>query len=235
MSRPLIGLSGRQKKGSKIVGFPDVLHHLDIDLYFADYSRGVLEAGGIPVHLPMCVDPADLAGKLDGVLLSGGADIDPSRFGQQSETMDFPPEAERDEFELNLLSAADDNELPVLGICRGLQMVNVHRGGSLNQVVPPHARFSDMPDFEAHDVTFEADSQLADLYGTERRVNSLHHQTVKDLGRDLLVTAHAPDGEIEGLESTDGRILAVQWHPEMMVTRPDDPIFGWIVNAASQR
>lgn len=235
MSRPLIGLSGRQKRGSQILGMPDVLHHLDLDLYFADYARGVLEAGGIPVHLPMGLNPADVADRLDGVLLSGGADIDPLQFGAAPETDDFPPEPARDEFELALLTEADTNSLPVLGICRGLQMVNVHRGGTLNQDVPPHARFSEMPHTEAHDVRFESDSRLAQLYGPDRTVNSLHHQTVQELGRDLRVTARADDGVVEGIESIDGRIVAVQWHPEMMVSRADDPIFSWIVEAAACR
>ncbi len=214
---------------------PEVLHHLELDLYFADYARGILEAGGIPVHLPMGLNPADVADRLDGVLLSGGADIDPLKFGAEPETNDFPPEPARDEFELALLTEADTRSLPVLGICRGLQMVNVHRGGTLNQDVPPHARFNEAPTTEAHAVTFESDSRLAQLYGADRVVNSLHHQTVQELGRDLRVTATADDGVVEGIESTDGRVVAVQWHPEMMVTRPDDPIFGWIVEAAAQR
>ncbi len=233
MSRPLIGLSGRRKVGSNIAGFPEILHHLDLDLYFADYARGVIEAGGIPVHLPMDVDPADLMDRLDGLMLSGGADIDPLRYGAESETEDFPPEPERDQFELDLLTQADAGSIPVLGICRGLQMVNVHRGGSLNQDVPPHARFSEPPQTEAHAVSLVPDSRLGQLYGPDRNVNSLHHQTIEQLGSDLRVTAHADDGTIEGIESTDGRIVAVQWHPEMMVSRPNDPIFGWLVEAAS--
>lgn len=235
MPRPLIGLPGRRKLASAIAGFPEVMDHIEVDLYLADYSRGVLEAGGLPVNLPIDADPVELADRLDGVLLTGGADIGPERYGHEPETDLFPPEILRDDFELALLGRAVERELPVLGICRGLQLINIHAGGTLNQDVPPHSRFDVVPDTEVHPVDFVEGSVLHGLYGDSRPVNSLHHQTVMDLAPGLQITGRADDGTVEGLESADGRLVAVQWHPEMMSSRDNDPIFGWLVEAATAR
>jgi len=232
MALPLIGLPGRRKTGHDIIGMPTSLLDLEVDLYFADYARGILEAGGLPVHLPLDADPAALAERLDAVVLTGGADIDPSRYGAAPETDQFPPEPIRDAFELTLLDVAVQRELPVLGICRGLQLINIAAGGTLHQDVPPHACFDDPPEQLAHAVTVRAGSTLHALYGDRVEVNSLHHQTVDELGDRLSITATAEDGTVEGLESADGRLLAVQWHPEMMATRDGDPAFAWIVEAA---
>lgn len=231
-SRPLIGLSGRRKTGAHLVETAPTLRHLEADWYYADYARGVLEAGGLPVHLPLDVDPALFVGRLDGVLLSGGADIAPAAYGAVSETDDFPPEPERDAFELTLLTGAAESGIPVLGICRGLQMLNVFAGGTLHQHVPAHARFDEATHSLAHAVEFSPGSTLAELYGTSLDVNSLHHQTVDRVGDNLRVTACAQD-TVEGLEHDTLPIVAVQWHPEMLPSRNTDPIFRWLVERAS--
>ncbi len=231
--RPLIGITGRRKRGDQLVGNLDVLAHMPVDLYYADYGRGVLEAGGIPVHLPLDVDPGDLVPRLDGVLLTGGADVDPNRYGHASTTDAFPPEPFRDEHECAVLDAAYADRLPVAGICRGLQVVNVHAGGTLHQDVPTHSGFAEPVDTEWHRVDFTAGSVLGGLYGADRPVNSLHHQTVDELGDGLVVTARAEDGSVEGLEHADLPVVAVQWHPEMLPTRADDPLFAWLVGRAS--
>ena len=228
---PLIGLPGRRKRASEISGFPDTMAERAVDLYMADYARGVIEAGGIPVHLPIDVDPAAVGQRLDGLGLPGGTDIDPIRFGADPHPELLAPEPERDDFELGLMSAALDADIPVLGICRGIQLVNVHRGGTLHQHVPEHNRF-DLPiHTNIHRVDFAEGSILRDLYGPSAEVNSLHHQTVAEVGRDLTVAAQADDGTIEALEMSDS-VVAVQWHPELMPTRPTDPIFGWLVERA---
>lgn len=233
-SRPMIGLSGRRKTGASIVGTPEPLYHLEGDWYYADYARGVWEAGGLPVHLPLDVDPAEFVERLDGIVLTGGADIGPELYGADSETEEFPPEPERDEFELGLYRAACGIALPTLGICRGLQLINVADGGSLHQHVPAHAGFDRPPETLLHSVAFEQGSILADLYGESMKTNSLHHQIVDDVGRGLRVTASAPDGTVEGLEHESLPIVAVQWHPEMLPQRATDPIFTWLVDAASR-
>lgn len=235
MTRPLIGLSGRRKKGADIVGNFETLADLDIDLYYSDYGRGVLEAGGLPMYLPIDIDPADAIEHLDGVVLTGGTDIAPRRYGHDPIADLHEPEPERDDFELALLGLASDRSLPTLGICRGLQLINVHAGGTLHQDVPVHAAFDRSPDTHSHSVTLTEGSSLATLYGTSHLVNSLHHQTIADLGTNLTATAQADDGTIEGIEHDSLPIVAVQWHPEMLATRSTDPIFAWLVDAARSK
>ncbi len=230
-SPPLIGLPGRRKKGKQITDFPDILADLDLDLYFADDARGVIDAGGIPVHLPVDVDIA-VAGRLDGLVLTGGTDIDPRRYGADPHPELLAPEPERDELELGLFSAALASEVPVLGICRGIQLINVHQGGTLDQHTPDHARFDVPVTHGVHEITFTEGSTVHALYGDSLAVNSLHHQAVDEVGDGLEATGWAEDGTIEALELGD-RVVAVQWHPEMMATRSTDPIFRWIVERAS--
>lgn len=233
MRRPLIGLPGRRKAAGQVAGFPTVLADLDIDVYIADYGRAVAAAGGIPVNLPFDVDPGEIVDRLDGLLLTGGADIAPARYGAEPETDEFPPEAIRDDFELGLLDAASAARLPTLGICRGIQLMNVHEGGTLHQHVPTHAAFDLAPDTELHDVTFTEGSTLRGLYGPHRRVNSLHHQTLDAVADALAVTGVADDGVVEGVEHRSLPAVAVQWHPEMMRGAANDPVFAWLVDAAS--
>ena len=153
-----------------------------------------------PFISPSTSDPAAVGERLDGIVLSGGTDIDPARYGADPHPELLTPEQERDDLELGLLSAALDADVPVLGICRGIQIVNVHQGGTLHQHVPEHGRF-DLPiDTAIHQVSFAEGSILGELYGPSAEVNSLHHQTVDQLGRDLTVTAKSDDGTIEGLE-----------------------------------
>ena len=232
MTPPLIGIPGRRKTGAQVVGTPESLLHLEADFYYADYARGVLEAGGLPVHLPLDAAPDRFVGRLDGIVLPGGADVGPDRYGAESETDESPPEPIRDDYELALYAAAIGVSRPVLGICRGLQVINVAQGGTLHQHVPEHSAFDRPPTTMLHTVAIEADSTLHRLYGPRRETNSLHHQTVDRLGQDLRVTARSEDGSIEGFEHTTLPVVAVQWHPEMLPTRATDPIFEWLVDAA---
>ena len=227
---PLIGLPGRRKRGNQIEGFPGPLSGLDIDIYLADYARGIIEAGGIPVHIPMDLDPLALLPHLQGLLFTGGADLEPSLYGQEPAGSTW--ESERDQLEIALLSAALDQRIPVVGVCRGLQLLNVVAGGTLHQDVPEHSRYDVPVDAEVHDVTIEPGTKLAEIYGTGLGVNTLHHQTVDSVGQNLVVTARSSDGTVEGLELADHEVIAVQWHPEMM--RVTDPIFSWLVERAMQ-
>jgi putative glutamine amidotransferase len=229
--RPLIGLPGRRKRIGQIDGFPESLHQLHVDVYFADYARSVYAAGGMPIHLPIDADPVDWVHHLDGLVLTGGADVEPARYGHENTDSDTEPR--RDEIEFALLDAAVADGVPVLGICRGLQLLNVHAGGTLCQHRPEHARYDLDPTAIAHQVELSAGSVLGALYGEVAAVNSLHHQTVDSVGAGLKVAGVADDGTVEGIEVDGELVVAVQWHPEMM--RRDDASFRWLVEHAAQR
>ncbi len=231
---PLIGIVGRQKFGREIEGIPAKMADHLIDMYVAGYSSGVIEAGGIPVNLPVDLHPSKVIDRLDGVVLTGGTDVDPARYGQVAHAELLGIETERDEFEWAILAGALERETPVLGICRGLQVINVFQGGTLDQHVPEHARYDVAPNTEVHGVDFVSGSVLHSLYGDTHKVNSLHHQSVAEVGQGLTVTGRDPEGGVEALEMGDS-VLAVQWHPEMMDGRATDPLFGWLVDRANQR
>jgi gamma-glutamyl-gamma-aminobutyrate hydrolase PuuD len=159
-----------------------------------------------------------------GLVLTGGTDVDPALFGEARGAETDPPDEERDRCEIALLDQALDMDLPVLAICRGMQMLNVHHGGSLVQHLDStdaHRRRTPDKAEPAHSVQIEPESLLASVCGIKRcDVNSRHHQAVDRLGRSLEISARAHDGVIEALERPDKRfVLAVQWHPEDQVFR----------------
>lgn len=203
------------------------MSHLELEVYFRDYARRVAEAGGLPVLLSLDTDPDRIVEHLDGIVLPGGTDVDPALYGAEREPDVLDPEPARDAHELALLDAAAEADVPVLAICRGLQVVNVWRGGTLNQHIPAHGLFDEPPEKLQHEVTIAPGSALAEVYGPSAMVNSLHHQTVDRVGDGLDVTAMAPDGAVEGLECADAPVVAVQWHPELL-SEPD-PIFDWFI------
>lgn len=232
-NKPLIGLPGRRKVSSQVEGFPSTLDHLDIDMYLADYARSILRAGGLPIHLPLDADPLDYVDICDGLVFTGGADLNPEAYGEPNSASAF--EQIRDDYELALLGAALDADKPVLGICRGLQLLNVHAGGSLHQDVPAHARYDVSPDTRTHSVSIEPASRLNLIFGSSLEVNSLHHQTVNTVGADLSVVGRADDGTIEAIEMVGRDVIAVQWHPEMLDPGHTnaDPLLTWLVQRAS--
>ncbi|CAN5488564.1 gamma-glutamyl-gamma-aminobutyrate hydrolase family protein [soil metagenome] len=233
-ARPLIGVVGRRKQGSKVVDLPETLAAIDIDLFFADYARGVIEAGGLPVYLPLDVEPSAVVSRLDGIVLTGGADLDPTLWGAGSETERFPPEPSRDRFELAVMEHAEQRRLPVLGICRGMQLLNVRDGGSLHQDVPEHARFDDATGSVAHELVVTPGTLLHRLCGDRLYVNSLHHQTVDRVAAGWVVSATASDGTVEAIELPGLAVIGIQWHPEMLPGRAHDPLFGWLVREARE-
>jgi putative glutamine amidotransferase len=207
------------------------------DLHFTDYPKSVAAAGGVPVELTRDADVAEVIARLDGLIISGGADVEPSRYGAEPDPNLGSTEPDRDEWELALLTAARARELPVLAICRGMQLVNVHFGGTLVQHVETNDDANhpawDSPGAESvHKVDVVPGTKAADLYDVTVGVNSLHHQTVDRVGEGLIVSGRAPDGVVESLETEDGQLFAVQWHPELMA-KPD-PAFVWLVRAAGE-
>lgn len=215
------------------------MHELHFDLHFTDYPRSVALAGGLPVELARDADVDDLVERLDGLVLSGGADVDPELYGAEPDVNLGTVERERDEWELALFEAARRRDLPILAICRGFQLLNVALGGTLNQHVDidegaGHPQWELDGRTRTHDVEVLAGTRTATVLEVGRwAVNSLHHQTVATVGEGLIVTAVASDGVVEGFETADGSILAVQWHPEML--GHPDPTFSWLVGEAAAR
>lgn len=215
----------------------------------ASYVRAVLRAGGLPLVLSPLLGAAHngpVLDLLDGLLLTGGEDVDPAHYGQPPHPRLGDVDPERDAFELGLFRDAQARGLPVLAICRGIQVVNVALGGTLWQDIPserpealPHAQQSGRDD-RTHDVVIQPDSLLAAALATTRcPVNSFHHQSIRELAPGLTVSGRAPDGEIEAVESDAGApwMLAVQWHPEEFhrhAAAPDHGLFDALVAQAAR-
>lgn len=212
------------------------------------YIRAVRQAGGVPVILPVGLEAIeDVCDRLDGVLLIGGEDVDPYLYGEEPHRQLGKVLPERDESELALVKTMADQDKPVFGICRGYQLINVAFGGTiyqdmyaqLSEDLLQHHQLTDL-DFAFHSIDIVGDSKLAEWAGTsEVRVNSLHHQAVKEVHAPLVVTAVAKDGVIEAIESTAHRfVVGVQWHPEAMVKREDPlslKLFEKFIRAAGDR
>lgn len=234
--RPLIGLSCSHDSDK------------ETSLLNLTYSRGVEKAGGLPVVLPLTTDKETLSetlSRLDGLLLTGGPDLDPSFFGEEPWPRLGAISPDRDTMELHLTKQALSRDMPLFGICRGIQTLNVAAGGSLIQDIPsavkePLKHRQEAPRWHgSHSVAMVAGSRLAAILGVDSlRVNTFHHQAVQDLAEGFAVAAHAPDGVIEAIESTRHRFaIGVQWHPEGMWERHSVQLrlFSALVRAASQQ
>ncbi len=180
------------------------------------YRRAVEAAGAEPVELPPGTPELP---SVDGLLLPGGWDVDPSLYGEKKDEKVGPIDPELDETELRLFREARERELPVLGICRGQQVINVALGGSLVQHLEGHEVREHGRSHLAHTISVDPESELGRAAREHKiRVNSFHHQEVKDLAPGLQQTARGEDGTVEGVESDDGLIVGVQCHPEELTT-----------------
>ncbi|WP_033323423.1 gamma-glutamyl-gamma-aminobutyrate hydrolase family protein [Streptomyces yerevanensis] len=208
--RPLIGVSTYLESARWGVW------ELEAALLPVGYPRLVRDAGGLAAMLPPD-DPAHAAAavaRLDGLVIAGGPDVDPARYGAVREPRTGPEARERDSWELALIDAALASGTPLLGICRGMQLLNVALGGTLVQHIEGHAEVVGV--FGRHTVKPVPGSLYAGLVPEETSVPTYHHQSVDHLGSGLTASAHAPDGTVEALElSGPGWVLGVQWHPEM--------------------
>jgi len=230
---PLIGLSAYYEEARW------AHWHKPAMLLPANYAEQVAAAGGIPVLLPPLPGVAAAVGRLDGLLLTGGGDIDPARYGAQPHPRTGRVSVLRDAAELELLDAAMAAGLPVLGVCRGMQLLNVARGGTLCQHLPDNAGHTPAPGtFGSHPVRVAAGTRLAGILGANGDgvdVPTAHHQAVDRLGEGLVATAWAEDGVIEAMEPSaagDPFLLAVQWHPE---AGADPRLIKALVAAAAAR
>jgi putative glutamine amidotransferase len=223
---PVIGITTRAREIIAPEG-PTSAHTLQ-----RTYSDGVLREGGISVLLAPIprADVAALAGRLDGLILSGGGDVNTDRYdGTEHESM-YGIDVERDEFEIELIRAAASRKLPVMAICRGLQIMNVALGGSLIEDIPSelgavdHELAGDEV-FNGHQhVSLDPTCLVARIVGvTDLQVNSIHHQAVRDLAPGFRAVGWADDGVVEAIEPDDETwpVIAIQWHPEYLGSTGD--------------
>ncbi|AOR35328.1 gamma-glutamyl-gamma-aminobutyrate hydrolase [Streptomyces fodineus] len=210
--RPLIGISTYLESGARWG-----VWELDAALLPAGYPRLVQRAGGLAAMLPPDAPEraARTVARLDGLVIAGGPDVDPSRYGAERSPRTGPPARERDAWELALIDAALAAGVPLLGICRGMQLLNVAVGGTLVQHLEGHAEVVGV--FGRHPVKPVPGTLYAGLVPEETNVPTYHHQAIERLGRGLIASAYAADGTVEAVElaATEGWALGVQWHPEM--------------------
>lgn len=210
------------------------------------YATSVEKAGGLPLLLAYKSDQSlipQIVDMLDGMLFSGGDDLDPSSFGETYHANAIPIDPARQQFEMALLAEVERRRMPTLGICLGSQLMNVYRGGSLHQFLPDlprqpmleHRKLNDI--VPRHDIQLKADSHIAKLLNkSEINANSYHKQSINKVGRGLRIIGTAPDGVIEGTEDpTFPLFLGVQWHPERLTDEPDHlALFKLLVQKAGE-
>lgn len=245
MSKPLIGVTVseiRSKERAQSVAHGEPTQtEMTLGL---DYMRAVERAGGLPVALAPLADSSveHLLEHLGGLLITGGPDLDPAGYGAAAHPELGPTDSQVDAFELALCRRADAQGMPILGICRGAQVLNVVRGGTLHQHIPDlnggaleHRQRE--PGYQStHAVQVAPDSSLAQTTGGGPvEVNSFHHQTVDRLGLGLRACAWSADGLIEAIEDVDGRfVIGVQWHAETLLEHPEQlALFERLVEMAS--
>ncbi|OQS12670.1 gamma-glutamyl-gamma-aminobutyrate hydrolase [Nocardia donostiensis] len=245
--KPLIGLTGRRFRMELVRGSHPGYGHRLTDSFISDFADSIARAGGVPVMLPYDADPEALGDWLSGVVITGGQDVHPSCWGgDESVVDDIDPLADpsvhdlsRDEFEIALTRVALDREIPLLGVCRGMQVLNVTLGGTLIPDLPVgrvrHLMAAGpLSDGDPeHVVTFDAGTIAQKVFGDRLVTNSWHHQAVDVCGAGLVVTGRTDDGVVESVEFPGAPVLGVQWHPEWMVT--DDGALRWLVEAAAER
>jgi gamma-glutamyl-gamma-aminobutyrate hydrolase PuuD len=231
MGRPLIGITTyAQPARWGVWDLPAALVPLE-------YVDAVERAGGRAVLLPPSEDGVDeTLDVLDGIVFSGGADVDPARYGAEAHPETDAPQARRDAGELALLEAALARDLPTLAICRGFQLLNVARGGDLVQHLPETVgsdEHKQVPgEFAVHPVEVKEGSRLASIVGAGPAVTSHHHQALGRVGDGLVECAWAADGTLEAVEDPDLRFaVGVQWHPE---AGEDDALFAALVEQARE-
>lgn len=237
MTRPRIGVSTYREQAAWGVW------HCDAAVLPYPYVDCVAATGGLPLLLAP-IDAADLdavaaqaVAALDGLVLTGGPDVDPAAYGEASHPETGTPRGQRDAWELALLSAALEQEVPVLGVCRGAQLFNIAHGGTLIQHLPEAPGATDhraaVARYRTTRVALRPDALPGSVLGADVDVSCYHHQAIAVLGKGLSVTGHAPDGTVEAVV-IDGRDFAVgvQWHPE---TDRELRLFAALVDAAAAR
>lgn len=243
--RPLIGIScsmGQAIYSMTQDNIPQLQHRLG-----DSYVKAITQAGGVPVLLPNNLDLSvvqEIAEGLDGFLLSGGGDMDPSLFGERATAKLGTVTPRRDSFELTLAKyILEETDKPMLGICRGIQVMNVAMGGTLHIDLPSdgklcHSMNMYPRDEYTHDVEVAAGTRMEKIMGAETgKVNSFHHQAIKDLAQGFVASAvSVPDSVVEAMELPGERfVVGVQWHPEELVKQEEArALFSSFVEAAKK-
>jgi len=240
MSKPIIGIIGNLF--SMETGL-----FLDLDRHYVndDYIAAVEKAGGVPLIIPVTGDQADIRTQIKacgGLVFTGGHDVHPLFYGEQSRQGLGAVNTRADAFQIAAAKMALAADMPILGICRGLQILNVACGGTLFQDLS-HMAGSYIKHVQsgkryepAHKVTILEGSLLHGLFGGDLWVNSYHHQLIDHLGSGLVTTAFADDGAVEAIEAPEKKfVVGVQWHPEMMATKSDEmlALFRFFVSASA--
>lgn len=199
----------------------------------ATYIKRIKESGGLPFIIPSNIDLEDckqIIQQIDGLLIPGGGDIVPELFGEETHPLVVSARRADDLFEIKLVELAKEYSKPIIGICRGAQIINVAFGGTLYQDIPSqykneicHRQSEYNRDEPIHKVYLEENSYIMKILGKSTiGVNSFHHQSVKDIGEGLNVAGRAADGVIEAIESENGMIIGLQWHPERLTTKYEE-------------
>ena len=241
--KPVIGISGNIliNKGNTFSGYRRSYVN-------QDYVEAILRAGGIPFIIPFNEDLEsirEMVEHVDGVVLSGGHDVNPYNYGEDPLLKIGEVFPERDIFDMEIYKTAVKFNKPVFGICRGFQIINVVNGGSLYQDLS-YADFvklkhdqQDNPSQATHFVKFEEGTFLRDILGEESKVNSFHHQILKDVAPGFIVVAKSPDGVVESIQkiTEDCFVVGVQWHPEMLSVKYEDSqkVFDEFVKEVEKR
>lgn len=222
----VVGITGNEKEMPAMSG-------IIYDAVPRSLSDGVKAAGGLPVVLP--VGTPDLAKSyvdmIDKLVLSGGQNVDPRFYGEEKMVESEDYSLVRDEFELALVAEALKQRKPIFGVCRGMQLLNVALGGTLNQKIDHHWQEEILG--TSHQVEINPKSKVAHLFQSGSQINSIHHQSVKNLAPNLVAIARDPrDGTIEAYESRDGfPLLGIQWHPEFLLEEEGSrKLFSYLVN-----
>lgn len=237
--KPVIGISG-----SVIIDDGGIFPGYHRSYVNDDYIDSVVQNGGIPFIIPFNQDAEVIQAQMEnvqGLILSGGHDVDPHNYGEEPEQKLGNIWPERDKFDMLLLKLAEKKHIPVLGICRGAQIINVAHGGTLYQDLSyrpektlKHSQ-GQTPTLVTHTVKTTPDSKIAELLETDSlQTNSFHHQLLKDIAPDFKVSARCVDGVVEGIENKDASVIGVQWHPEMLhrVSKVQNNLFKYVIDNA---
>ncbi|MBT2263456.1 gamma-glutamyl-gamma-aminobutyrate hydrolase family protein [Rhodococcus erythropolis] len=241
--KPVIAITGRRISADSLVDVDARWSAVEADMFWADFSVKISDAGGLPVLLPYEAVGPEIIDRVDGLVVTGGQDVDPEIWGGPPPTPNptggqtLAIDRRRDDYEIALVRLAIERRIPVLGVCRGHQIINVGLGGTLISDLTDQGtqhysleRFPDCRPEGEHVVHFDEGTLAGKLYGPRCGVSSWHHQAVDRIGEGLVVSGRAPDGVVESIESPDGNVLGVQWHPE---ARSDlEPCFTWLVTQA---